>query len=140
MTGSLLEVARVRPWACPRRGTGWTGFRCVRSPPRAQVSRHTLYRYFRGREAILECMGEQVRRRWEVVLRSIMCMSEVVPETKAIFDNAPGFALAYLQRGASPTSCRRSSRPWRRYWMVRSRCGQACSTSVKSRKRSCVWE
>jgi AcrR family transcriptional regulator len=82
----------------------------------AGVSRRTVYRYFSSRDAVLTCMSERVRRRWEgllyegvravpaedqrveVVMRSIVRMAEVIPESKAIFDNAPAYGLAYLQQ------------------------------------------
>jgi AcrR family transcriptional regulator len=81
----------------------------------AGVSRSTVYRYFSSREAVLRCMSEQVRRRWElvmeeairaapgeeqrvrVVMRSIVGMSELIPESKAIIERDPGYALAYLK-------------------------------------------
>jgi AcrR family transcriptional regulator len=81
----------------------------------AGVSRRTVYRYFSSRDAVLMCMSEQVRRRWEVllyegvraapaedqrvevVMRSILRMAEVIPESKTIFENAPAYGLAYLQ-------------------------------------------
>jgi AcrR family transcriptional regulator len=82
----------------------------------AGVSRRTVYRYFSSRDAVLMCMSEQVRRRWElllyegvraapaedqrveVVMRSILRMAEVIPESKTIFENAPAYGLAYLQQ------------------------------------------
>lgn len=82
----------------------------------AGVSRRTVYRYFSSRDAVLACMSEQVRRRWEallyeavravpaeehrvqVVMRSIMSMSDVIPESKTIIESAPAYALAYLQQ------------------------------------------
>jgi AcrR family transcriptional regulator len=80
----------------------------------AGVSRRTVYRYFSSRDAVLTCMSEQVRRRWEsaldeavratpaeehrvrVVIHSILCLSELIPESRTIVDNDPAYALAYL--------------------------------------------
>jgi AcrR family transcriptional regulator len=82
----------------------------------AGVSRRTVYRYFSSRDAVLMCMSEQVRRRWEVllyegvravpaedqrvavVMRSILRMAEEIPESRTIFENAPAYGLAYLQQ------------------------------------------
>jgi hypothetical protein len=37
-------------------------------------------------------------QRVEVVMRSILRMAEVIPESKTIFENAPAYGLAYLQQ------------------------------------------
>jgi AcrR family transcriptional regulator len=82
----------------------------------AGVSERTVYRYFSSRDAVVTCMGERVRRRWElvldeavraapkeehrvrVVLQSITRMSELIPESRTIFDNDPVYALAFLKQ------------------------------------------
>ena len=82
----------------------------------AGVSRATIYRYFSGRDAVLDCMGGQVRCHWErslreslraepepehrvrVVTESLYSIHDVVPEAKVILEHDPDFVISYVQR------------------------------------------
>ncbi|ROO88006.1 TetR family transcriptional regulator [Actinocorallia herbida] len=80
------------------------------------VSRGTVYRYFSSRAALLECMNENVRHRWEIVLRELLSSEPDpgrhvhwvmhslsgtrlgLPESQALYARDPGYVLTYLNR------------------------------------------
>jgi AcrR family transcriptional regulator len=80
----------------------------------AGVSRRTLYRYFSSRAALLECMNDKVRRRWEAaveeslrheqeptrqvrqVLASFSGTLVELPGHQTLFARDPGYVMVYL--------------------------------------------